>query len=1051
MTKNKTKLTIQSFHQMASLVSVKLSSANFLLWKSQVYPLIRSAQLIHHLEEEAPALTISKNGKEESNPEFENWLNNDGLLTSWLLGTMNEEALSVVVGCESTFQIWRCLEEHYLASTKEQELHLKGLLAVKRSDGESLEDFVRKFKNTCDQLAAIRKPLDDLDKVFQLSRVVGSRYQPYNLAVLSKAPYPTFNQYTTGLQNNERDLQAAEQENKDKTPVYAQTFVAHRGRGNRGRSYGGRYFNSRGRGFVQAGNYNWFGNQRTGNYNSFGNHKNFIANNNPLPQQNMPQKFQQQKRLTQQGENPCQICGISGHTALKCWYRFDHAYQSEELPQALATMTLLEKKDQNTYVDTGATDHMTSDAGKLYTKRPYTGNHKVFTGDGTPLDISHIGSASIGSLKLNNVLVVPNLKKNLLSVSKFTKENPCIFEFSSNGFVIKDQVTQAVLARGTKKGQLYALEEEQKHVLAAISNKATDSIWHQRLGHPNSSTLKTLVSKKSISISNWTKPSYLCTSCQMGKSCKLPFLRNNERAKSLFKKIHCDLWGPSPVQSINHFVYYVIFVDDYSRYTWFYPIHKKSDFFGVFLKFQKMISNQFNKTIKIFQCDGGGEFSSLAFVNHLAECGIKQQVSCPGTPEQNGVAERKHRHIVETGLTLLLHANMPSRYWVDSFSTAIFLINRMPTSVLNNKSPYYLLYGKVPDYSMLKVFGCRCFPYLRDYAAHKLQPRSLPCVFLGYSPIHKGYKCLHPSTQRIYISRHVIFDEHFMPYTDLTNISKHVAIDGEFCKYPDCDEWLQVSSHLQPSKHFDEHLQISRPIPRCTTISDERENTHYNQINTTIGESVVQQLEEGNATQQQLSTQEVTQINNEGEGSRFLQDVESPGHIDESQSVESSSHTNVSSSSEDIMQHRLDEEPAEHQLIGESENSSLNRSGVSPPPHNATSISNHPMITRARAGTHTGHVKTIFTKHANYMNTNDSSFDIADHDIQEPKTVKKALQIPHWFNAMREELDALHKNNTWTLVPPPSSPTNIVGSKWVFKTKLNPDGTVERFKARLVA
>ncbi|GKV22140.1 hypothetical protein SLEP1_g32031 [Rubroshorea leprosula] len=151
------------------------------------------------------------------------------------------------------------------------------------------------------------------------------------------------------------------------------------------------------------------------------------------------------------------------------------------------------------------------------------------------------------------------------------------------------------------------------------------------------------------------------------------------------------------------------------------------------------------------------------------------------------------------------------------------------------------------------------------------------------------------------------------------------------------------------------------------------------------------------------------------------------------------------------MQHRLNEEPAKHQLTGESENSSLNHSGVSPPPHNATSVSNHPMITRARVGTHTGHVKTIFTKHANYMNTNDPFFNIANHDIQEPKTMKKALQIPHWFNAMREELDAFHKNNTWTLVPLPSSPTNIVGSKWVLKTKLNPDGTIERFKARLIA
>ncbi|GKV28213.1 hypothetical protein SLEP1_g37295 [Rubroshorea leprosula] len=514
---------------------------------------------------------ISKGGKEELNLDYAIWLNNDGLLTSWLLGTMNEEALSLVVGCDSAFQIWKCLKEHYLASTKEQELHLKGQLAIKRGDDESLEDFIRKFKRTCDNLAAIRKPVDDLDKVFQLSRVVGGRYQPYNLAVLSKPPYPTFNQYIARLQNNERDLQVAEQESKDKVPNYVQAFVAQRGRGQRGRSNGSR---------------------------------NPMINNNPIPQQAIPQNFQP-KNSTQQGENQCQICGVAGHTALKCWYRFDHAYQSEELPQALATLSLVEDKDQNTYVDTRAIDHMTLDTGKLYTKRPYRGKQKVLTGDGTPLQISHIGSTSIGSLKLKDVLVVPNVKKNLLSVSKFTDDNSCIFEFSSNGFVIKDQATQAVLARGTRKGQLYALDEEEKHVLAVISNKATDSIWHQRLGHPNSSVLKTLASKNSIIVSNWTKPSYLCSSCQMGKSY------------------------------------------DYSRFTWFNPLHRKSDFRSVFLKFQKIVANQFHKSIKIFQCDGGGEFSNSAFIKHLEDCGIKQQVSCPGTPEQNGVAGRKQRHIVE--------------------------------------------------------------------------------------------------------------------------------------------------------------------------------------------------------------------------------------------------------------------------------------------------------------------------------------------------------------------------------------------------------------------
>ncbi|GKV53084.1 hypothetical protein SLEP1_g59630 [Rubroshorea leprosula] len=103
---------------------------------------------MNHLEEEAPAMNITRNGKEETNPDCEVWLNNDGLLTSWLLGTMNEEALSLVVGCDTTSQIWR------------------------------------KFKGTYDSLAAIRKPVDDLDKVFQLSRVIGTRDQPYNLAVV---------------------------------------------------------------------------------------------------------------------------------------------------------------------------------------------------------------------------------------------------------------------------------------------------------------------------------------------------------------------------------------------------------------------------------------------------------------------------------------------------------------------------------------------------------------------------------------------------------------------------------------------------------------------------------------------------------------------------------------------------------------------------------------------------------------------------------------------------------------------------------------------------
>ena len=198
--------------------------------------------------------------------------------------------------------------------------------------------------------------------------------------------------------------------------------------------------------------------------------------------------------------------------------------------------------------------------------------------------------------------------------------------------------------------------------------------------------------------------------------------------------------------STQGYRFYTIFVDDFSRYVWWFPLRHKSDFYDCFKIFQKFIERQMDKKIQIFQLDGGGEFSSRTFKIHLENDGIKHQISCPGTPEQNNVAEKKHLHIMELGLVMMFKAFIPRHYWVEAFFTAVFLINRLPSVKLEMKSPYNLIYQKVSDYSYLRIFGCRCFPYLRHYTADKFSLRSLPCVFLGYSDKHKGYPCFHPPT-----------------------------------------------------------------------------------------------------------------------------------------------------------------------------------------------------------------------------------------------------------------------------------------------------------------
>lgn len=107
-----------------------------------------------------------------------------------------------------------------------------------------------------------------------------------------------------------------------------------------------------------------------------------------------------------------------------------------------------------------------------------------------------------------------------------------------------------------------------------------------------------------------------------------------------------------------------------------------------------------------------------------------------------------------------------SYFWVKAFLKTVFLINRLPSTVLGMETPFYELYGRHPNYSTLRVFGCPCFPYLFGRASNKFEPKSYPCVFVGYNSLHKGFRCYHPPSRKIYISRHVIFDESIQPYTN---------------------------------------------------------------------------------------------------------------------------------------------------------------------------------------------------------------------------------------------------------------------------------------------
>ena len=186
--------------------------------------------------------------------------------------------------------------------------------------------------------------------------------------------------------------------------------------------------------------------------------------------------------------------------------------------------------------------------------------------------------------------------------------------------------------------------------------------------------------------------------------------------------------------------YYVSFLDAFTKFTWIYVLHTKSQVSNAFKKFKVLVENQTGHKICNLQTDNAREF--LALTPFLQQHGIHHRLTCPYTHQQNDYVERKHRHIVDMGLALLVHANLPLKFWVEAFISFVHIINVLPSPIIQGDTPHHKLFHTTPNYAHFKVFGCACYPNLRPYNTRKFAFRSQCCLFLGYSLHHAGYICL---------------------------------------------------------------------------------------------------------------------------------------------------------------------------------------------------------------------------------------------------------------------------------------------------------------------
>jgi len=250
---------------------------------------------------------------------------------------------------------------------------------------------------------------------------------------------------------------------------------------------------------------------------------------------------------------------------------------------------------------------VTLDFEQLQLAEPYDGSDTIAMGDGSGLQIDNIGSLSLQTptytLHLSQVLHCPTAIAKLLSINQFCEDNNWFFILTDSHYFTKDKQTGLTLLEGKSDGGLYpihttttALNKARIHK-AMLGIKAYTSVWHSRLGHPSFTVVHAVLIQHSLPVLGSLHNKEFCEPCQLGKSKQLPFPLSSRISLAPLWLIHTDVWS-SPVPSLEGYKYYVIFIYDFSRFSWLYPLKTKADVFISFMKFKALVEYLFSSTIK---------------------------------------------------------------------------------------------------------------------------------------------------------------------------------------------------------------------------------------------------------------------------------------------------------------------------------------------------------------------------------------------------------------------------------------------------------------------
>ncbi|GKA33223.1 ribonuclease H-like domain-containing protein [Tanacetum coccineum] len=617
-------------------------------------------------------------------------------------------------------------------------------------------------------------------------------------------------------------------------------------------------------------------------------------------------------------------------------------------------------------------------------------------------------------------------------------------------------------------------------------------------GHLNFKNLNKLVKGNLVRglPSKSFKNDHTCVACQKGKQHKASCKAKIDRyVTHPLHTLHMDLFGPTSVRSINHASYCLVITDDCSRFCWVFFLAKKDETSDILKTFIRQIENQLNQKVKIIRSDNGTEFKNRVMLEFCGEKGIKQEFSNARTPQQNGVAERMNRTLIEAARTMLADSHLPTTFWAEAVNTACYTFNRVRVTKPQNKTPYELLFGHKPILSYIRPFGCHVTILNTLSPLGKFDGKSDEGFLVGYSVNSKAFRVYNLVTKRVEVNLHVNFLEEkpnvqgighrwMFDLDYLTDSMNYIPVSLQNQANPagskeviDIDEQTDEAAELMVVSSTSRKAAVSENIatkkthspkqPSSTPISKSADDimafrkeldalalkhlgpvhatepTSTNPVNTGSDNlnTVFEEVTPGNIEAISPSADHEEEVFSDADDDEMpeirIYDKSSEGIFEKASYDDDGIITDFNNLPDEVdvsTNHtlRIHNAHPQSQILGDPNTPVQTRSSLK------KITEAHALVSHIQAQQRSNHKDQQHCLFACFLSQS------------EPRKVSEALEDESWVEAMQEELLQFKLQQVWVLVDLPNG-AKVIGTKWVYRNKKDERGVVVRNKARLVA